>query len=192
MLSQRVVTSLAIVFGGVLGSAAALVGGGREHAPEEPLPFAPLGRGAAGDGELIVRPETAVPPPPRTVPATTTARDALTSRAPAPSGVEAVKSAELDCARGDGLACLDAADAFRDARGVEADPERARMLTGLGVQQFALRCMDRVPAACLVAKLHKVGRGVPQDGIAANALVDRATMLCRAKPSAPGCPGEAR
>jgi hypothetical protein len=190
MLSQRVVTSLAIVFGGVLGSAAALVGGSSERAPEKSLPFAPIGRGPAAEREILVRPETALPPPPRAV----TAAAARPPSDPAlTSGADAVRSAELACARGDGIACLDAADAFREARGVDADQERARMLTGLGVQQFAIRCMDRVPAACLeLAKLHKTGRGVAQDGVAANALVDRATMLCRAKPTAPGCPGEVR
>lgn len=190
MLSQRVVTSLAIVFGGVLGSAAALVGGPSERTAERPLPFPPIGRGPAAEAEIFVRPETAVPPPRQTMPAKTTAPHHDPS---GPSGTDAVRSAELACARGDGIACLDAADAFREARGVDPDPERARMLTGLGVQQFALRCMDRVPAACLeLAKLHKIGRGVAQDGVAANALVDRATMLCRAKPTAPGCPGEVR
>jgi hypothetical protein len=188
MPSQRVVTSLAIAFGGVLGSAAALVGGAPEPPPDVGrLPFAPIGR---AHGETVARAEPALPPPPRTAVAQA-AESVLTTGAQPLTGIDAVKNAELECSRGNGRSCLDAADAHEHARGIDRDPERARMLTGLGVQQFAIRCMDRVPAACLeLAKLHKLGRGVAEDAVAANALVDRATMLCRAKPTAPGCPGE--
>jgi hypothetical protein len=195
MASNRVVTSLAVAFGGLLGAVTALVGGAPEpRVPSQPPPFAPISRAPAGRSEPAIRPEQPIPPPP-TLPARTSANipapAAATAEPPPPvSGEQAVHQAELECARGNGRACLDAAEALHDARGVTADPERARMLTGLGVQQFAQRCMQRVPAGCLeLAKLHSAGRGVARDQKAADALVDRATMLCRARPDALGCPG---
>ena len=179
MLSQRVVTSLAIAFGGVLGSLAALVRG--EPIAAEPPPAPP---------ELPVKRDRTPPASPPGEPAVSAAGAELSPAPAALEGLEAIQTAELACARGDGRACLDAAEAHEHGRGVTADPERARMLTGLGVQQFAVRCMDRVPAACLeLAKLHKAGRGVAKDTVAADALVDRATMICSNRPSAPGCPG---
>jgi TPR repeat protein len=201
MASNRVVTSLAIALGGLLGSLAALVGGAPEPAAPGPAAaFAPISRAPATHSEPRLLAERPIPPPPRlsatpaTLPAATSAiaqpAPAPEPPPPGPSDEQGVRQAELDCARGKGRACLDAAEAYRDARGVAADPERARMLTGLGVQQFAVLCMQRVPLGCLeLAKLHGSGRGVAKDQKAADALVDRATMLCRNKADAPGCPG---
>jgi type IV secretory pathway VirB10-like protein len=194
MASNRVVTSLAIAFGGLLGSVAALVGGAPEPAaPRPPAAFAPISRGPAAQSQPPLRPERPVPPPPTLPAATSAMAQPVPKPEPpptAPTGAQAVRQAELECARGTGRSCLDAAEAYEEARGVGADPERARMLTGLGVQQFAVRCMQRVPSGCLeLAKLHSSGRGVARDQRAADALVDRATMLCRARPGAQGCPG---
>ncbi len=192
MPSNRIVTSLAIVFGGVLGSVAALVGPkpGATSAPSS-LPFAPVSRGS-DSLEVTVRAETPIPPPPELA---AEARPAVAESEPEPIATEPVrdvKQAELACARGDGRACLDAAELYASAEG-GGDPERARMLTGLGVQRFAIRCMDRIPSGCLeLAKLHNAGRGVARDQKAADALVDRATVLCRARPDADGCPGAER
>lgn len=193
MPSNRVVSSFAIAFGGLLGTLAALLGRNPAEPPgAEKLPFTPVGR-TSPMLEVTPAAATATEALPAAASAVSVEPPPAAPRAPdAPpiSGETAVKQAELDCARGDGVACLAAGEAHQHGRGVAADAERARMLTALGVQRFATRCMARVPGACLeLAKLHASGRGVSRDQRAADALVDRATMLCAAKPEASGCPG---
>jgi len=191
MPSNRTVSVLAIAFGGILGAAAALVGRGSAPPPgARELPFEPVSWGPVQREPALA--DVRAEPPARRSPRapSTTPRPAPAPDAELVSDRNAIKQAELACARGDGRACLAAGDAHLHGRGIAGDAERARMLTALGVQRFAIQCMDRVPKGCLeLAKLHNTGHGVDRDEKAANALVDRATMLCRAKPDAPGCPG---
>jgi TPR repeat protein len=207
MPSSRMVTTLAIALGGSLGALAAYVGNRAPELAAEPEP--PAATAAAREEPTAAEQGSPIPAPPRPSPRPETISAAAAAPPPAPAPTEApqvttvsfpelesqaaVDEAELACARGDGRACLAAAQAFKSGGPIPIDLQRARMLTGLGVQKLASDCVARIPLGCLeLAKLHAAGHGVTRDRAAADALVDRATMLCRARPDLSGCPGEAR
>ncbi len=164
----------------------------------------------AGLGGLIaslgpgpVRPETGKPPFPPVAELGRTKTDAATPRDPpaaplpahtsislpdaAPVAKPAAAALSLDCARGDPYACLDRAD-VADSLG---DSETATLHRRLAVRRLVERCAERRGEDCArLAALYRNGSGVERNIETADALHDRAVVLCRGRP-APGCPKEA-
>ncbi|MCA9598810.1 MAG: hypothetical protein KC776_36110 [Myxococcales bacterium] len=175
MDGSRSTTSLAILAGAVLGALAAILGPSPPPTPTSASarPFQPVSQVAAPRTTSAGPTETAatvtLPPPPPPAPS-----------APPAMSKDAIETAALGCARGDGAACLRAAT----GRAQSGADDRAELLRKLAVQRFAADCQSRKPEACSeLARLYRDGVGVSASTTTADALDERVRSLCRARPS---------
>ena len=171
-------TSWAALVGAGLGGLIATLGPGPVGPDPVKPPFTPA-------GELAHTKADATPP---LAPATTpSVRSPIRLPDAAPATKPDAAALSLDCARGDPYACLDRAD-VADSLG---DSESATLHRRLAVRRLVERCAERRGEDCArLAVLYRNGSGVEQNSETADALHDRAVVLCRRRP-APGCPKEA-
>ncbi len=183
MASPRALTTVAILAGGGLGAAAALIG--RTTPPSaERGPYRPVA--------TIARTVSASPVAPDnlgTVPSTTASIAAPKNSAPpiaplddVPSDPSALKASEVACARGNPEACLRAGNGHAVTRG-----DRALAFRRRAVVLYEDRCYNRDPKSCgALSALYRRGMGVERNARAAEALAKRFDELCRQNPT-PSC-----
>lgn len=193
MFSSRIVTSIAIVIGAVLGAVAAVWVAARASPPSPDPERQRLV--ARGPGPSAATSETAPlhrwePPRGPRVPASAPIApvrpaDALFE----PLGSEQDRDrAEYDCGVGKGEACLRLSTTFERGAGVARDQAEAKRYQRLAIGMFVRQCETTGAYGCYaLAQMHAAGRGMPASDVKAKALMDRARSLCRRR-SDPLCP----
>jgi TPR repeat protein len=96
--------------------------------------------------------------------------------------------AEVHCANGAGGACQRLAVTYGSAGPEERGTASAGRYQRLAIGMFVRACRGSDAVACYaLAEMHATGRGMKQSKTKAQALIERAQMLCRINAEQPVC-----